>query len=387
MRNSLAGQWHQTSLGIIYVVADSVQFDDDLAHWRDGFCRLLEISDRDARDFIETAVQVSVDSFAKLLSQLSPEQRVEMLKIAVREHFGLSQDLCRTPSEFPQTFGTTFDGIRADTIFASSISGNKERQIVGARGSEFAWQIDSRDCRPVKAASVVYDSSYFDSPIHRHYGMKDYVRHEDWRMEKARRLMQVVLEGSGERAAKWKSKPRDVKVLDVGSALGYFRKAMDELGFKHFGLDVSHDAIELCRERFGFDTWQGTVSDLPAIVPSGYLFDIITLWDTIEHLDDPLTVAELLKGFLNKDGIIVIRTPNLMAFEADILKDMYYSYKLDHIRYFSARSLDSLMTLVDLKQIYMETTSHLFKGIFGADYLYQMGKQLKGADILAVYSK
>jgi hypothetical protein len=73
--------------------------------------------------------------------------------------------------------------------------------------------------------------------------------------------------------------------------------------------------------------------------------------------------------------------------EADLLGDRYYSYKLDHIRYFSPASLTSLMKLCGLEKIYLETTSHLFKGLLAADFLHQLGQQLKGADIVAVYGR
>ncbi|HEY9868532.1 MAG TPA: class I SAM-dependent methyltransferase [Candidatus Obscuribacterales bacterium] len=384
------GRWYETAAGILYVVRDTVQFEDDFSHWKNGFCRLLEIPETRARQLIEDVVSVAAEAHGRLFSDLSPDEKHAVLKLSIRRRYGFSTELndAALLSHHLQTLGTGFEGERPDAVFAHSISGNRERMVVGCQASEFAWQVSTVDYRPVAAASVVYDRSYYDAPQLAHCGMRDYIRHEDWRLEKARRLVRTVLHGAGNRARQWLEEPGAVRTLDVGSATGYFRRAMDELGFEHHGIDVSFDAIRLCRETFGYDTWHGSVFDLPELAARfKRSFTMITLWDTIEHLDDPLAAVKLLAGFLSDDGLLVVRTPSLTAFEADILADMYYSFKLDHVRYFSPRSLTRLMHLAGLEQVYLETTSHLFRGLLGANYLFQMGKKLKGADIVALYSR
>jgi len=66
---------------------------------------------------------------------------------------------------------------------------------------------------------------------------------------------------------------------------------------------------------------------------------------------------------------------------------MYYSYKLDHTSYFSLRSLDALLKMAGLVPIHTETVSHIFKGFLGVQYLYDAGRRMEGADILAVYAR
>lgn len=379
------GHWLTTAAGLLYVSGDQVQFDDDFAHWQTAVLRLLEIDEEKARSLIESACQHSLSLFGSLPAATHPDKRVASLTAACREVFALPARLPEAPSPPPASWGSAFDGSPPDTIFASSISGNKERMIVGSSALKFAWQIDAKSQLPVPASSVEYNRSYYESPAKAHCGMRDYIRHDDWRMEKARRLLATVTGACAGRP--WLSASGQARALDVGSATGYFRRAMAELGFAHFGIDLSADAIAICRDTLGFETWHGTLFDLPRLVGGDrFVFDLITLWDTIEHLDDPLSAAKTLREFLSADGVIVVRTPNLLAFEADILGDMYYSFKLDHIRYFCPQSLERLMLFAGLKQIYVETTSHLFKGFLGADYLYQMGRQLRGADIISIFS-
>lgn len=375
---------------MLYVVGNSVQFYDDVGHWKNGLCRLLEISDENARQLIELAVDLAAEKYGQLYGDLSVEAKIACLKEAVQRHFHLQSEFDDTGllSRGRLFWGTSFDGAPADKVFAHSIGGNYERLIVGSLRSEYAWQINAADNRPVSAASVVYDRSYYDSPRQAHCGMRDYIRHDDWRMEKSRRLLRTVLKGAGERAQSWLADPACVKALDVGSASGYFRQALSEAGFQHYGVDVSADAVGLGRENFGFHTWEASLFELPTVAPSlENSLSIITLWDAIEHLDDPLAAVKLLSTFLEKQGVLAVRTPSLTAFEADILGDMYYSFKLDHIRYFSPRSLTRLMEIAGLQQIYLETTSHLFNGLLGANFLFQQGQKLNGADIVALFSR
>jgi 2-polyprenyl-3-methyl-5-hydroxy-6-metoxy-1,4-benzoquinol methylase len=385
MQATKQGEWLETAAGLWYVVNDTVQFSDDFSHWNDGFCRLLEISDSQGRSLIAHIVRTIYDTTGKLPNQLLPVECLDGLKAGIKTFFNINN--VQTAREFAPSWGTTFQGKPADTIFAASISGNAQRMIIGRRDTDYAWQVDVETEQPVTADSVTYDRSYYDSPKMAHCGMRDYVRDEDWRMEKARRLMRTVLNGAGERGQLWQARPTNVRALDVGSAMGYFRRAMAELGFSHNGIDLSPDAISICKERFGYETWQGSVFDLGEV--ASHLeqgFDLITLWDTIEHLDNPFSAVRLLKDYLKPDGVLVIRTPSLTAFEGFMLGDMYYSFKLDHIRYFSPRSLTSLMSLVGLRPIYIETTSHLFKGLLGPDFLFQLGARQRGADIVALYS-
>jgi 2-polyprenyl-3-methyl-5-hydroxy-6-metoxy-1,4-benzoquinol methylase len=377
------GRWLETSGGILYVVSERVQFDDDLSHWRLAFQRLLEINENKARSLIETAVDRSIKEFGALPSELPPEARVKPLTLASAQILGLSADQHRLPESLSNS-GTTFDGSPADHVFAGTISGNRQRMVIGNRLAEYAWQIETDKCKPVAASSVAYDRSYYESPRHAHCGMRDYIHHDDWRLEKSRRLMRIVTA-----ATKPEFEERQIKsirALDVGSATGYYRKAMEELGYVHYGIDLSREAIAVCKETFGYETWHGSVIDLARFVDAGNeRFNLITLWDTIEHFDDPGQVIRILKEFLSDEGMLVVRTPSLTALEAEILKDMYYSFKLDHVRYFSPKSLTALMRLNGLQPIYIETTSHLFKGLLGANYLYQVGQELRGADIVAIY--
>jgi len=376
MANRNSAQWHETSSGIYFVVADAVQFFDDFDHWKNGFCRLLEIEQGQARALVESIV---LDA-EPLFSLLSLTEKTEAIKKGVRNHFKMPPKQAKMDY---RCCGTAFDGTFPDAICAHSISGNTDRLIVGNGQLQHGWQIDGKTFVPIKADSVLYDENYFENPTAPHSGMRDYVSQEQWRLNKSRRLLRLILSNTGSQNPHVEPKT----LLDIGSGAGYVRKAASELQMRHFGIDSSPSAIEICKSKFGFETMAGNVADLPKV--ASHLesrCDYITLFDVIEHLDDPVAAINNLKPLLAAGGCIVIRTPNLVSFEYDALADYYYSFKLDHLQYFSANSLDKLMTMCGLTQVFLETSSHLFKGLLGMDFIHQCGKGKIGADILAIYS-
>lgn len=376
------GRWLETTLGVVYVVDDKVQFVDDHDHWKNGFCRLLEIKEEKAKRLIEESVAVARERFGKLLQDISDEQKSECLTEATdRVLYGKSRPRGGT---MQASWGADLEGASADRIYAHTISGDGKRIVVGNANHEFAWLVDPATNKPVTADSIVYDTKYFSSGGEAHYGMKHYMAHVDWRLEKSRRLVRTVLNSVGDRAQKWLADPKQTKVMDIGSGIGYYRKAFDEHGLDHYGIDLSTDIIAKCKEYFGFDTWHIELLKLEEVA-GGKKFNMITMWDVIEHLEEPVKCVDYLKNFLTPDGVLVARTPNLSAIEADILGDYYYSFKFDHVRYFSVRSLNKAMDGCGLKPVYVETASHIFKGVFSPDYTYRTGEQHRGADIVGIY--
>lgn len=376
------GKWFETTQGVIYVVDDSVQFCDDFDHWKNAFCRLLEISDEKARAYIEETAGFAQEHFGRQLQSLSDDQKIACVAEATtRMLYGGARPSAK---KIESSWGTDLWGAPPDTVFAHSVSGHTERFVVGSKQRQFAWLIDADTGKPVRADSIKYDDAYFGSGGNAHYGMKHYVSQSDWRLEKARRLVRTVLENSGARKQHFLDHPPTTNVLDVGSGLGYFRKAFDELGYRHYGVDLSKYINLRCKQMFGFESWNCDFTKLNEVA-GGMKFDIITMWELIEHVEDAAASVRLMTEFLAPGGILVARTPNLSALEYDILGDYYYSFKFEHVKYFSPQSYDYIMTAAGLQKIYMETSSHIFKGILGPDYLYKAGQQLRGADIVAIY--
>lgn len=97
------------------------------------------------------------------------------------------------------------------------------------------------------------------------------------------------------------------RLLDVGCSFGAFLELAAERGFECEGVELSRPAAKYAREQRGLTVHVSTLET--AALPAAS-FDVITLWDVIEHLDDPLTTLAELRRILTPDGVLLVFTIN-----------------------------------------------------------------------------
>jgi SAM-dependent methyltransferase len=99
------------------------------------------------------------------------------------------------------------------------------------------------------------------------------------------------------------------RLVDVGCGLGYFlRHAGHCPGWEVHGCEISPQAVAFARERLRLDrVRQGPVEEAGYAAGS---FDVVTLWDVIEHLAAPEPLLTHVAGLLRADGILFLHTPN-----------------------------------------------------------------------------
>lgn len=133
--------------------------------------------------------------------------------------------------------------------------------------------------------------------------------------------------------------PRRVgaRLLDVGCGPGACLEAARSLGFEAWGLDVSSAAVAVASARHVNRVRLGSLAD--RVFPRGF-FDVITLFDVIEHVYEPRRLAADLAWHLAAEGRIVIATPNVDSLLARVTGRRWVSYKVpEHVSYFSPRTL------------------------------------------------
>lgn len=100
--------------------------------------------------------------------------------------------------------------------------------------------------------------------------------------------------------------PGPGRVLDVGCGTGYFLEALPP-DLEPWGVDMSETAVRMCRERGLVRVHPGTSDDLSRV--SGERYDVITLLDVVEHLDDDLGALRNAKALLKPGGSLVVTVP------------------------------------------------------------------------------
>ncbi len=140
------------------------------------------------------------------------------------------------------------------------------------------------------------------------------------------------------------------KLLDVGCALGFFMETASENGWQVEGVEISKFAADYIKKNPNFTTFIG---DFQKIDLKTKQYDLITLWDVIEHLTNPADVFKKIHTLLKEDGLIVITTPDVGSFPAKITKHRWVGYKLsdEHLTYFSYQTLERILDLAGFKII------------------------------------
>ena len=125
-------------------------------------------------------------------------------------------------------------------------------------------------------------------------------------------------------------------VLDAGCGVGYGSSYLAEAALRVVGVDVSNEAIEYARARYGGANVEFDVGDFQALAFGDGAFDVVVAFEVIEHLPHPeLFVAEA-RRVLKPEGVLVASTPR--AEEGDERPENPF-----HEREFDARGFEHLL--------------------------------------------
>jgi len=147
----------------------------------------------------------------------------------------------------------------------------------------------------------------------------------------------------GKRTAVIRSaRPQGGRLLDIGCATGSFLHVMGQSGsWEVCGVEPNADAAHYARDRFGLDVVEGTLRDARF---SDARFDVVTMWDVIEHLHDPRSTLLEIHRILKPEGMLVVSTPNLASWDAAFFGRHWTGLDAPrHLYVFSPRTLQQLL--------------------------------------------
>ncbi|HXA46599.1 MAG TPA: methyltransferase domain-containing protein, partial [Burkholderiaceae bacterium] len=148
-------------------------------------------------------------------------------------------------------------------------------------------------------------------------------------------MFEAILDSFGDNAA-------GRSVLDIGCGYGTHLEQAHRRGWKCFGVEVSAHAREVMNTRHGNKFFIS--DDVEQLIP--HKFDLIVLFDVIEHLVEPYQLFYTLfaKGAITPETKIVITTPNARSSNAISNPSGWaYRHPPSHLVYFSAQALTTLL--------------------------------------------
>lgn len=134
--------------------------------------------------------------------------------------------------------------------------------------------------------------------------------------------------------------PRGSRMLEIGSAYGFFLK-MASRHFRVRGCEISAHAAGVAKSRFNQPVFVGDYLDLRAPKRP---YDLVCLWDTVEHLQYPEQYIRKATSELRPGGRLVFSTGDIGSLIARIQGPRWrLIHPPTHLHYFTGRSARTML--------------------------------------------
>lgn len=182
-------------------------------------------------------------------------------------------------------------------------------------------------------------------------------------------------------------------LLDVGCAFGKFMELAARRGWSVQGIELSSYSSQYAREERGLDVFTGDLLSAPI---KDARFDLVTMWDVLEHVIEPRKTLERAAAILKPEGHLILTTDNYRSLLSFITDAMYrisfgaFTYPVERffIRYnrcyFTPDDVRKMLRSARLEDVHFEgidyplekiKLSRLERAVLGA--LYRMGDLMK----------
>lgn len=141
------------------------------------------------------------------------------------------------------------------------------------------------------------------------------------------------------------------KLLEIGCASGSFLEEAQNIGFKVYGVECFAKFADLARIKINGNIITGMFEKTS--FPRDF-FDVVVMYDSLEHVKDPFTVFSKITRILKKDGLLVIATPNTQSLSSRLMGKNWTHYKSEHLFYFSPKNIKLLLAKYNFKSLIIE---------------------------------
>lgn len=128
-------------------------------------------------------------------------------------------------------------------------------------------------------------------------------------------------------------------LLDIGAYIGVFVEVATAAGWDAWGVEPSAWAAHEAQKR-GLNVIRGT-QNAPELI--GRKFDVVTMWDVIEHFGDPSAELATAYQLLKPGGWLVAHTMDISSLTARLMGRRWPWLMDMHLHYFSRATLAQML--------------------------------------------
>ena len=112
-------------------------------------------------------------------------------------------------------------------------------------------------------------------------------------------------------------------ILDIGCSFGFFLDVARQRGWKVAGVEVGEYAARVAREDLGLEVFDEALDEVD--LPQGH-FDVVTLWNVIEHLKDPVGDLRRVNNSMREGGLLVFTTGDVDSYLRRLQGSLWRSF-------------------------------------------------------------
>lgn len=156
------------------------------------------------------------------------------------------------------------------------------------------------------------------------------------------------------------------RLLDMGTYTGGSLEIAAEWGIDARGVEGLEEAVQFCHARR--PALRVALGHAEALAPDAFggRFDLLTMWETLEHTIDPARALRQAREALAPGGLLAVSVPNARNIQCSMLRDFcFYAYGgyqgVGHVNLFTPATLERALEEAGFELVHMETE-------FGTDW-------------------
>jgi len=128
-------------------------------------------------------------------------------------------------------------------------------------------------------------------------------------------------------------------LLDLGCGTGWTTAIWRDHGFKVTGLEPSESRGKIARERHRLEVSNKHIEDFNV----SQKYDVVIMRHLLEHIEDPMSVLQRIKSFLNPNGLLIIILPNINSIGRYLFRENWAWILPWHLHFYTPRTLSMLI--------------------------------------------
>jgi SAM-dependent methyltransferase len=203
---------------------------------------------------------------------------------------------------------------------------------------------------------AVYNEGYFENEdltkadASRVYGYVDYISERINKQAGYQRICEQL-------RAYARPKTAPPRLLDYGCGLGFFLDAAFDHGFDVEGIEFNAYARDYIRKRYRYPVFG------PDELGTRGTYDVITMFDVIEHLHEPFATIDQLRGLLNDNGVLLVLTMDCTSVTSRLLGKRLEDFRRirEHLFFFDRANLSAILDKHGFEVLKTESIGHNFE--------------------------